>query len=88
VVIGDVSGKGVSAAFFMTMAKGIIKALSRINASPQYLLSEMNTVFYENTPKEVFISLIYGVFDLQNNTLTFARAGHHPLIVRMRRNRQ
>jgi hypothetical protein len=82
VVIGDVSGKGVSAAFFMTMAKGIIKALSRINASPKYLLSEMNTVFYENTPKEVFISLIYGLFDLKNNTLTFSRAGHNPLIVR------
>jgi hypothetical protein len=82
VVIGDVSGKGVSAAFFMTMAKGIIKALSRLNASPKYLLSEMNTVFYENTPKEVFISLIYGLFDLQKNTLTFARAGHNPLIVR------
>jgi serine phosphatase RsbU (regulator of sigma subunit) len=42
----------------------------------------MNTVFFENTPKEVFISLIYGLFDLQKNTLTFARAGHNPLIVR------
>jgi hypothetical protein len=51
VVIGDVSGKGVSAAFFMTMAKGIIKALSRINPSPKSLLSDMNSVFYENTPK-------------------------------------
>jgi hypothetical protein len=82
VVIGDVSGKGVSAAFFMTMAKGIIKALSRINPSPKSLLSDMNSVFYENTPKEVFISLIYGFFDVANNTLIFARAGHNPLIVR------
>jgi hypothetical protein len=82
VVIGDVSGKGVSAAFFMTMAKGIIKALSRINPSPKSLLSDMNSVFYENTPKEVFISLIYGFFDVENNTLIFARAGHNPLIVR------
>jgi sigma-B regulation protein RsbU (phosphoserine phosphatase) len=82
VVIGDVSGKGVSAAFFMTMAKGIIKALSRINPSPKSLLSDMNSVFYENTPKEVFISLIYGFFDVNNNTFIFARAGHNPLIVR------
>ena len=82
VVIGDVSGKGVSAAFFMTMAKGIIKALSRINPSPKSLLSDMNSVFYENTPREVFISLIYGFFDVANNTLIFARAGHNPLIVR------
>ena len=81
VVIGDVSGKGVSAAFYMTLAKGIIRALSRLKLSPKSLLSDMNTVFYENTPKEVFISLIYGLFDMENRTLTFARAGHNPLIV-------
>ncbi len=81
VVIGDVSGKGVSAAFYMTLAKGIIRALSRLKLPPKALLSDMNTVFYENTPKEVFISLIYGLFDMENNTLTFARAGHNPLIV-------
>lgn len=81
VVVGDVSGKGVSAAFYMTLAKGIIKALSRLTHSPKSLLSDMNTVFYENTPKEVFISLIYGRFDLAAGTLTFARAGHNPLIL-------
>lgn len=81
VLIGDVSGKGVSAAFYMTMAKGIIKTLVRKETSPGQVLAEMNAVFYENSPKEVFISLIYGHFDLIKNTLTFARAGHNPLIV-------
>ncbi len=82
VFVGDVSGKGVSAAFFMTMAKGIIKTLVKRLASPKQLLTEMNEVFYENSPKEIFISLIYGYFDMQKKTLTFARAGHNPLIVR------
>ncbi len=82
VFVGDVSGKGVSAAFFMTMAKGIIKTLVKRIASPKLLLTEMNQVFYENSPREVFISLIYGYFDMQKSTLTFARAGHNPLIVR------
>ncbi|MGH7492274.1 MAG: SpoIIE family protein phosphatase [bacterium] len=81
VLIGDVSGKGVSAAFYMTMAKGIIKTLVKKASSPKQVLAEMNAVFYENSPKEVFISLIYGYFDLRQNTLTFARAGHNPLIV-------
>ncbi len=81
VFIGDVSGKGVSAAFFMTMAKGIIKTLVKRMASPKQLLTEMNEVFYENSPKEIFISLIYGYFDMNKKTLTFARAGHNPLIV-------
>ncbi|MFQ5823990.1 MAG: PP2C family protein-serine/threonine phosphatase [bacterium] len=82
IVIGDVSGKGVSAAFYMTMAKGIIKTLSKSTKHPKELLTEMNTIFYENAPREVFISVIYGLFDMKNKTLTFARAGHNPLIVR------
>jgi sigma-B regulation protein RsbU (phosphoserine phosphatase) len=81
IVIGDVSGKGVSAAFYMTMVKGIIKTLSKKTQSPKLLLSELNEIFFESTPKEIFISAIYGRFDMQNRTLTFARAGHNPLIV-------
>ncbi|MCG8604956.1 PP2C family protein-serine/threonine phosphatase, partial [bacterium] len=82
VVIGDVSGKGVSAAFYMTMVKGIIKTLTKTAMSPKEMLTEMNTIFYENAPNHVFISMIYGLFDLENNTLTFARAGHNPVIFR------
>jgi len=82
VLIGDVSGKGVSAAFYMTLTKGIIKTLARSIQSPKSLLTELNRTFYENTPKEVFISVIYGTFDMKHRTLTFARAGHNPLIVR------
>lgn len=82
VVVGDVSGKGVSAAFYMTMAKGIIKTVAKKIRAPKLLLTEMNNVFFENTPREVFISAIYGLFDMQERTLTFARAGHNPLIMR------
>jgi len=81
VIIGDVSGKGVSAAFYMTMAKGIIKTISKTVSSPKEVLSRMNTIFYENVPKDVFISVIYGEFDLDNKVLRYARAGHNPLIV-------
>jgi serine phosphatase RsbU (regulator of sigma subunit) len=84
VVIGDVSGKGVSAAFYMTMAKGILKTLSKKIKHPKQLLNEANEIFYENAPRNVFVSVIYGHFDMQNKTLTFARAGHNPVIVRKR----
>ncbi len=81
VIIGDVSGKGVSAAFYMTMAKGIIKTIAKSISCPSEVLSKMNAVFYENVPKDVFISVIYGEFDLRKKVLTYARAGHNPLIV-------
>ncbi|MFQ5583785.1 MAG: PP2C family protein-serine/threonine phosphatase [Calditrichia bacterium] len=82
IIIGDVSGKGVSAAFYMTMAKGILKTVSKKVKQPGQLLSEVNEIFYENAPRNVFISIVYGYFDLTNQTLTFARAGHNPVIVR------
>lgn len=81
VLIGDVSGKGVSAAFYMTMVKGIIKTLSRKVMKPAALLAEANEIFFENAPRDVFITIIYGIFDLEERTLTFASAGHNPLII-------
>ena len=81
VLIGDVSGKGVSAAFYMTMVKGIIKTLSKKIKEPAVLLTEANEIFYENAPRDVFITIIYGIFDLKEKTLTVASAGHNPLIV-------
>lgn len=82
VVIGDVSGKGISAAFYMTMAKGIIRTLSKTVKEPRQILTALNEIFYENAPRNVFISVIYGLFDMRQGKLTFARAGHNPLIVR------
>ncbi len=81
IIIGDVSGKGVSAAFYMTMAKGIVKTLARNTNQPRQILSEMNSIFYENVPQNVFISVMYGEFDLERRVLKFARAGHNPLVV-------
>lgn len=81
VLIGDVSGKGVSAAFYMTMVKGIIKTLSRKTRQPAVLLEEANEIFCENAPRDVFVTVIYGVFNLEEQALTFASAGHNPLIV-------
>ncbi|MCB0276475.1 MAG: serine/threonine-protein phosphatase, partial [Calditrichaeota bacterium] len=77
----DVSGKGVSAAFFMTLTKGILKTLARSLRSPAKLLAELNSIFFENTPRQIFISMLVGLFDLEKKQLTFARAGHNPLLV-------
>ena len=81
VIVGDVSGKGVSAAFYMTMTKGIVKTLAKSITKPSQMLSEINEVFYQNTPRNIFISLLYGVFDMKKQELRFARAGHNPLLV-------
>ena len=82
VVIGDVSGKGIPAAFHMTLTKGFLKAQVKESTSPKEVLIKMNELFYENVRRGNFISMIYGVFDLKDHTFAFARAGHNPVIIR------
>lgn len=82
IVIGDVSGKGISAAFYMTLMKGLLRAQARNNLSPREVLIQLNSLFYENVDSGTFISMIYGVFDLKQKTFTFARAGHNPILLK------
>ncbi len=81
-VIGDVSGKGIQAAFYMTLVKGFIRTLCREVASPAEVLRRTNRLFLENAPRGTFISMIYGILDVRAGTLTFARAGHNPVILK------
>ncbi len=82
IIIGDVSGKGTQAAFYMTLAKGFVKALSKTIHSPSEFLIKINELFYENVERGTFISMIYGIFDLKAKTFTFSRAGHNPVLAR------
>jgi serine phosphatase RsbU (regulator of sigma subunit) len=80
--IGDVSGKGTQAAFYMTLTKGFLKALGGQSESPSLVLGQLNKLFYENVERGHFISMIYAVFDMERRTVTIARAGHTPVIRR------
>jgi len=82
VVIGDVSGKGISAAFHMTLTKGFLKSQAKLRLSPRDVMINLNELFYENVERGIFISMIYGIFDLGSRTFTFSRAGHNPLLLK------
>ena len=80
VLVADVSGKGTSAAFYMAELKGLILSLSPIYQSPRQLLIEVNRIMAENIDARSFITMLYAVIDLEEQTLTYARAGHTPLL--------
>jgi sigma-B regulation protein RsbU (phosphoserine phosphatase) len=80
IALGDVSGKGTQAAFYMTLTKGFLRALTRISLSPALILNEMNQLFYENTRRNAFISMIYAVFNMNSKKVILARSGHDPVI--------
>ena len=80
IIIGDVSGKGTQAAFYMTLTKGFLKAIAKHTDSPAEVLTKMNELFYENVERGRFISMIYAVIDLETKLIRIARAGHNPVI--------
>lgn len=80
-IVGDVSGKGTSAAFYMAEMQGIFQAVSRLTPSPRDFLYHANVALADSLEKNVFISVIYGVLDLQREEFVLARAGHCPAAV-------
>jgi serine phosphatase RsbU (regulator of sigma subunit) len=82
ILIADVSGKGTSAALYMAELKGIVLSLSQQHLSPRRLLIDANRILSRHLDSRSFITMSYAVMDLQARTLTYARAGHCPLIYR------
>jgi len=74
IAIGDVSGKGVGAAIYMTLTKGILQAHAEENASPKVVLGKVNKLLYKTMEKNSFVSMFYTILDINNHTISYARA--------------
>jgi sigma-B regulation protein RsbU (phosphoserine phosphatase) len=81
IIVGDVSGKGVSAAFYMSEVKGIFQALSRLHHSPKDFIVKANEALLGSFDKRSFISLIYAIVDIHTGKVLLVRAGHCPLLL-------
>lgn len=80
VMISDVSGKGTSASFYMALLKGLLLGILNKDSDLLDIVYKINNFIYENTPKDIFISLIFGIICEKSNTFSFIRAGHCPLL--------
>ena len=79
VIIGDVSGKGTSAALYMSKIQGILQTLNEFSYSPSQLLTRANKLIYKHIDSKSFITVAGATFDTANKTMSLARAGHLPL---------
>jgi phosphoserine phosphatase RsbU/P len=81
IAIGDVSGKGVGAAIYMTLTKGILQAHAEENVSPKSVLGKVNRLLYKTIEKNSFVSMFYAVLDFKSHSMIYSRAGHNPGIL-------
>jgi hypothetical protein len=78
VAVGDVSGKGVPAAFCMTLTKGFMEVAASEAREPATVLGLANGHLRENLTRGTFVTMAYAVVDPESRVVTCARAGHNP----------
>ena len=81
VVMADVSGKGVPAAFFMAIARTVMRAAAARHPTPGPCVQEVNDAICEQNPQDLFVTLFYGILDPGSGEFVYANAGHNPPFV-------
>ena len=82
-IIGDVSGKGLPAAMFMSATITLFRATVKHHLSPKVIMGEINATLSSNNSQMMFVTAFIGQLHLPTGQLTYCNAGHlPPLIVR------
>lgn len=80
IIIGDVSGKGTSAAFNMSQMKGIFHSLVQTNPNPTEFIEKANVALGRCLEKNHFITTTYCHLDTNRKEIRYCRAGHCPTL--------
>ena len=82
-VMADVSGKGVPASLFMTIAKTLIKNRAQLGESPSEILYNVNNQLCDGNEAELFVTVWLAIIELSTGKGIAANAGHeHPALRR------
>lgn len=81
VALGDVAGKGVSAAILMAHLQAGVRSRHDLARRPLALVQAASRLFWQASLSSHYTTLFYGVFDAADRTFTYASAGHPPGIL-------
>jgi serine phosphatase RsbU (regulator of sigma subunit) len=77
ITIGDISGKGLSAAVLTSLVKHSVRTKALESAdSPSSVIRVVNKVLHEGSPPESFATVFFGVLDRVSGRLIYCNAGH------------
>ncbi len=79
--VGDVSGKGVPASLFMTIATRGFRTLAAMGKSPAEIATRMNLELSENNEAGMFVTMFICMFDTKLGRLEYCNAGHNPPVI-------
>lgn len=77
-VLGDVSGKGVPAALFMSMTVTLVRYALDSGLDPAAAMTRVNAMLEEHNPGNMFVTLFLALYDPRSGELAYANGGHCP----------
>ena len=78
-VLGDVSGKGVPAAFIMSIVRSLVHSFSEMHASPLDMMKRLNRRVTEDIEPEMFVTMATIDLNPKTHKVRLVRAGHEPI---------
>ncbi len=81
-VVGDVSGKGIPAALFMTVSNTLIKNAAQHHQQPAAVLEEVNGQIEPDNEMCMFVTVFYAVYEISSGRLVYVSAGHPAPLLR------
>ncbi|GAB4268170.1 MAG: hypothetical protein Kow0029_03330 [Candidatus Rifleibacteriota bacterium] len=84
-LVGDITGHGVGSALIMAFSRAVTFhwSQSQNNSSPTFLADQLDSMLRRNKTKRMFMGIICGILDTENNTIELVVKGHiYPLLIR------
>jgi sigma-B regulation protein RsbU (phosphoserine phosphatase) len=80
IALGDVAGKGTSAALLMTVLRAAVRA-NWCEADPAVAIEKINRMVCQNVPDGRYVTFFLATLDPVSGLLTYVNAGHNPPLV-------
>ena len=81
VTIGDVAGKGISAALYMAICTTLMQGVVQESKNPADSVQMLNRLLYPRSLAKMFVTVLSGIVDLSTGRIEYCNAGHFPPIV-------
>jgi len=79
--VGDVSGKGVPAAMYMTVTRAAFRFSTTLNQDVQALVSTVNNLITQSNSSQMFVTFFAARLNLKTMVMEYCNAGHNPIII-------
>jgi PAS domain S-box-containing protein len=80
-VIADVAGHGPGAALMMAACRATLRQCAVGETSAAAVVRRVNRALHDDMPRGMFITMFYGILDLDTNRLRYVRAGHEAALL-------